>query len=158
MNRRHEVLFTQLETYRNETLQLIEHISKEEAEIVPEGFNNNIRWNLGHMYLDQYLWIEAVTREKSNVTKTFTQWFGFGTSPINFTDDTPELEELKQLLQTQIRNIKEKYGDRLEEEFPPTEMGMHTIEQVLTRTIYHEGLHAAAIQYLKRFVERLDIQ
>ncbi|MEK5476494.1 hypothetical protein NYE70_06035 [Paenibacillus sp. FSL R5-0407] len=54
------------------------------------------------------------------------------------------------MLQQQPVTIQEKYQDRLEEEFAPTEMGIHTIEQVLIRTIYHEGLHLSAIQAIKR--------
>lgn len=153
MELRHEVLFTQLEAYRKETLDLVEDVSEEEAEVIPSGFNNNIRWNLGHIYLDQYLWIGAVTKEKTTIDPEYNNWFGFGTSPRNFSDNTPSFAELKELLSSQPLKIKERYGDRLTEEMYTTEMGMRTIEQVLVRTIYHEGLHAAAIQYLKRFVK-----
>ncbi|GGA70982.1 DinB family protein [Ornithinibacillus halotolerans] len=152
MKKRHEVLFNQLETYRKETLDLVNDITEEEAEKIPVGFNNNIRWNLGHIFLDQYLWVEALTNESSNVTRTFNEWFGFGTSPKNFAPETPSYFELKDLLLIQPTQLREKYGSRLEEEFEPLEMGMYTIEQVLARTIYHEGLHAAAILYLKRFI------
>jgi hypothetical protein len=152
MKKRHEVLFTQLSTYREETLQLVEDITEEEAESIPNGFHNNIRWNLGHIYLDQFLWIEFLMQEKSDETQRLNKWFGFGTSPSNFTEDTPNLSELKELLRRQPAMIKERYGHRMEEEFPPTEMGMFTIEQVLTRTIFHEGLHIGAIQYIKRFL------
>lgn len=152
MKQRHEVLFTQLETYRSETIGLVDGMTDEQAEIIPTGFRNNIRWNLGHIYLDQYLWIEAITKEPVEHTDQFNQWFGFGTSPTNFTEETPRLEELKELLQQQPKIIRKHYGDLLEKEFMPTEMGMRTIEQVLTRTIFHEGLHAGAIISLKRFI------
>jgi hypothetical protein len=55
--RRHEVLFNQLESYRSYILGVLENVSGEEADEIPKGFNNKIRWNLGHIYLDQYLWI-----------------------------------------------------------------------------------------------------
>lgn len=150
MNKRQEVLFTQLETYRNEILDVIKTVSDEEAEIIPNGFNNNIRWNLGHIYLDQYLWIQAVTKENANVPEAFQDWFGYGTSPANFTDETPSLDALINLLKKQPFQIKDTYGERLEEEFPPTEMGMHTIEQVLIRTIFHEGMHLQTILDIKK--------
>jgi uncharacterized damage-inducible protein DinB len=153
MNKRHEVLFTQLESYRSELLGVLENVNDEEAEIIPKGFKNNIRWNLGHIYLDQYLWIQAVTKEKSRVPEQFSTWFGWGTSPANFTAETPTLEELKSLLKEQPAQIKAEYGQRLEEEFPPTEMGMHTIEQVLIRTIFHEGMHLQTILDLKKCME-----
>lgn len=152
MKQRHEVLFNQLESYRSYILGVLENVTEEEAEYIPKGFNNNIRWNLGHIYLDQYLWIQAVTKEKACVPEQYKSWFGFGTSPADFSSETPSIEELKVLLKKQPAHIKEEFGDRLEEEFPPTEMGMHTIEQVLIRTIFHEGMHLQAILDLKKCI------
>ncbi|MFP7334311.1 DinB family protein [Shouchella clausii] len=153
MERRHEVLFEQLNTYRGELLNMVEDVTEEEAEIVPRGFNNNIRWNLGHVILDQYLWIRVLTKEDMPVSLAFNQWFGYGTDPSHFTDETPSLAELISLLREQPRLIEQDYRDRLEEEFPPTDMGMHTIEQVLVRTIFHEGLHMGAIIAIKRQIK-----
>lgn len=153
MKYRHEILFNQLESYRSELLEVLKDVTEEKAEIIPTGFRNNIRWNMGHIYLDQFLWIEVLTKEKENVPKTFHDWFGFGTSPSNFTDDTPSYEELKGLLKTQPKLIRERFGERLEEEFPPTEMGMNTIEQVLIRTIFHEGLHLQTILDIKKLIK-----
>ncbi|MBU9713111.1 DinB family protein [Evansella tamaricis] len=153
MEKRHEVLFIQLASYRNELLSLIEDLSEKEVEIIPTGFNNNIRWNLGHVYLDQYLWIESLTKEETLVPKEFLTWFGFGTNPTSFTDQTPTLKQLKKLLKEQPTHIKETYGKRLDEEFSPTEMGMYTLEQVLIRTIFHEGMHMQAIMDLKNFIK-----
>lgn len=150
MKVRHEVLFKQLHTYRSELLDLVSGISEEDAEIVPRGFNNNIRWNLGHVCVDQYLWIQVLTKEEMPVSMTFAKWFGYGTNPACFTNETPTYSELISILQKQPMIIQEKYQDRLEEEFKPTEMGMFTLEQVLVRTIFHEGLHIGAIQALKR--------
>jgi hypothetical protein len=150
VKRRHEVLFTQLENYRSYILGVLENVTEEEADVIPKGFRNNIRWNLGHIYLDQYLWIQTVTKEKTGVPEQFNDWFGYGTSPSNFTPDTPSIDELKKLLKEQPAQIKAEYGDRLEEDFTPTEMGMHTIEQVLIRTIFHEGMHLQTILDLKK--------
>ncbi|WP_423410570.1 DinB family protein [Heyndrickxia sp. MSNUG] len=152
MKKRHEVLFTQLESFRNYILGVVEQVTAEEADLIPQGFNNNIRWNLGHIYLDQYLWIQALTKEKAPVAEQFKEWFGYGSSPANFTSETPSFEELRNLLKEQPAKIKEEYGNRLEEEFPPTEMGMHTIEQVLTRTIFHEGMHLQTILDIKKLL------
>jgi uncharacterized damage-inducible protein DinB len=152
MEGRHEVLFTQLETYRSYILDVVENVTEAEAELIPKEFNNNIRWNLGHIYIDQYLWIQAVTKEKAPVSGQFKAWFGYGSSPASFTSETPSLEELRTLLKEQTSKIKEEYGNRLEDEFPPTEMGMHTIEQVLTRTIFHEGMHLQTILDIKQLL------
>lgn len=150
MKTRHTILFTQLETYRNELLAVLEGVTEEMAEIIPPGFRNNIRWNMGHVFLDQFLWIAALTKDMGDVSPAYQNWFGFGTSPSDFTEETPSFDELKQLLETQPKIIKETYGNRLEEEFPPTEMGMHSLEQVLIRTIFHEGMHFQAILNIRK--------
>jgi hypothetical protein len=152
VEKRHEVLLTQLETYREETLHCVASLTEETADVIPAGFSNNIRWNLGHLYLDQYLWIQHLTKEPTPIPDGFREWFGYGTSPADWLTPPPSLDELKQLLREQPRVIRERYGHRLEEEFPATEMGMHTLEQVLVRTIFHEGMHLASIIALRKFL------
>ncbi|MBM7097984.1 DinB family protein [Bacillus sp. H-16] len=154
MRKRHVVLLNQLRSYREELVNIVEEVSEKEADRIPEGFNNNIRWNLGHVCLDQYLWIQALTKEKREEPPKLNQWFGFGTEPADFTEDTPSLETLKVLLKRQPDVIEKEYGERLEETFPPIDMGMETIEQVLVRTIFHEGLHTQAIIDLKKGLNR----
>ncbi|MCU9613508.1 DinB family protein [Caldibacillus lycopersici] len=152
MLKRHEVLFQQLTDYRQHLLSIVESITEEEADKIPPGFNNNIRWNLGHVYLDQLLWIQHITKEPLAIPDGFQEWFGYGTSPKDWQTPPPSLETLIRLLTEQPSRIKEQFGDRLEEEFAPTESGMYTIAQVLVRTIFHEGLHLQAILAIKRFI------
>ncbi|MCP3030918.1 DinB family protein [Halobacillus sp. A1] len=152
MQNRHDNLFEQLEQYRRELLSLVDDVTEKESNSIPKGFNNNIRWNLGHVYLDQFSWLQFLTKEKSPVPENFQKWFGFGTNPNDFDEHTPSLEELKQLLSVQPQQIKKMYGDRLEVEYSTTEMNMRTIEQVLIRTIFHEGMHFQAILDIKKFL------
>ncbi|MBG9944788.1 DinB family protein [Brevibacillus formosus] len=152
MEKRHKVLFQQLEDYRQETLKAINGLTDEDANIIPEGFSNNILWNLGHIYLDQYLWIAHLTKETIPIPPGFNEWFNFGTKPADWDTPPPNLEVLVTLLQEQPQKIQAAYKDRLEEEFPATESGMHTIAQVLVRTIYHEGAHLASLNTIRRFL------
>jgi len=153
MNQRQENLFQQLQHYRSELLQVLDDVTEEKAHIIPTGFRNNIRWNMGHLYLDQYLWIEALTKEKQEELNSFVHWFGFGTSPDDFDENTPSFEALKILLAQQPEQLKEQYGHRLMEEFSPIEMGTQTIEQVLLRTIFHEGMHIQAVLTIHRILK-----
>jgi uncharacterized damage-inducible protein DinB len=155
MEKRHSVLLQQLEDYRNGTLGSIEDISEEEADIVPEGFNNNIRWNLGHIFIDQYLWIQHLTKEKIDIPESYLDLFNFGTKPSDWNGNIPSLETLRKQLSEQISFIKQNYADKLEIEYPATESGMHTIAQVLVRTIFHEGLHMGAILAIKRNIQKV---
>ncbi|UHA72345.1 DinB family protein [Paenibacillus sp. 481] len=152
MNKRHEVLFNQLDFSRKVTLDIVEFITEEQANIIPTGFNNNIRWNLGHIFVDQYLWIQHLTKERIEIPDGYLEWFNYGTSPANWDSSIPDLQTLTQLLEQQPAFIRATYAERLEQTFSETELGMNTISQVLVRTIYHEGLHTGAIQALRKFV------
>lgn len=152
MEKRHEVLFQQLEDYLTESLRVLDGLTEEEADIVPKGFNNNIRWNLGHIYLDQYLWIQHLTKEPILLPEGFGDWFGFGTNPAAWKTHPPSLSVLKELLAEQPKKIREWYEERIEEEFAPTKSGMYATAQVLVRTIFHEGQHLAKIQDIRRFL------
>ncbi|WP_400163121.1 DinB family protein [Brevibacillus sp. TJ4] len=152
MEKRHTVLLQQVQDYREETLRAIDGVTESMADVIPAGFNNNIRWHLGHLYLDQYLWLQHLTKEEIPLPAGFREWFGYGTKPADWTSPPPSLDTLRQLLAEQPGQIRDMYSHRLEEEFPATESGMHTIAQVLVRTIFHEGLHLAAINSIRRFV------
>ncbi|TCP29061.1 DinB family protein [Scopulibacillus darangshiensis] len=154
MNRRHDVFFNQLENYRGYLLKVLGNITEEEAEIIPKGFKNNIRWNAGHVFVEQYMWIKNVTREEADVPTEFDEWFGWGSSPDNFTAETPSLEELRMLLKEQPAKIRYTYGERLDETFEPTEMwDLQTIEQVLIYTLFHEGMHLQTILDIKKCMD-----
>ncbi|TKD72305.1 DinB family protein [Pseudalkalibacillus hwajinpoensis] len=153
MEQRHDILFNQLEDFRGYLLK-VANVSEEEGEFVPKGFKNNIRWNLGHVYVELYMWIETLTKEKASIPQHFNEWFGWGSSPEHFTDETPSLEDLKVLLKSQLSDIKKTYGERLEEVFSPTEMWeMSTIEQVLRWTTFHEGMHLQAILDIRKCIK-----
>lgn len=152
MKERQETFFKQLDGHRRYLLK-VSNVTEETAEIIPEGFKNNIRWNLGHIYIEQYMWIRTLINEDVDVNERLDEWFGPGTSPENFTDETPSLAEIRTLLEGQLGKIKETYGDRLEEVFPPTEMwSMCTLEQVLLWTNFHEGMHLQKILDIKKLI------
>lgn len=141
-----------LKIYREYLLGSLADVTQEQAEHIPKEFRNNIRWNLGHMYVDAYLWIFSLTGEAEEAITKWNSWFGYGTTPNDFTEETPSFEELKQLLISQVENLEERYGNRLDKVYAPTKYeGYTTIGDVLMRIAFHEGLHFQTIAHLKRF-------
>jgi uncharacterized damage-inducible protein DinB len=152
MIERHDVLFNQRRTYRQELLDTVAGVDEAAANVVPKGFRNNVRWHLGHVELDQAAWLAALTGEPSDVPPGHAHWFDFGTEPSHLDGDTPSCTDLCARLAEQPERNRRRYGHRLEERFEPTEMGMRTVEQVLVRTVFHEGIHLANVVDILRFV------
>ncbi|CAM5180756.1 DinB family protein OS=Ureibacillus acetophenoni OX=614649 GN=SAMN05877842_103228 PE=4 SV=1 [Ureibacillus acetophenoni] len=84
MNKRHEILFNQIKSYREHVLYLLDELSEQTAEEIPTGYNNNIRWNAGHIYTDQYKWIEHLTKEKTEVKRGICYMVWLWYIPIEF--------------------------------------------------------------------------
>ncbi|WCN39357.1 DinB family protein [Aneurinibacillus uraniidurans] len=147
-------LFNHLNFARNVTLRIAQEVTEEQADIIPEGFNNNIRWNLGHIYLIQEQFAFHFIDEPKLIPDGFRELFGLGTKPADWTIQPPTLSEIIELLQEQPVRIKEKLENRLTETlttpFTFPGLAMNTVGEILTLSLYHEGAHAETIKALKK--------
>jgi hypothetical protein len=77
-----EILMNQVEASLRHLLYVLKDVTEEMSNIIPEGFNNSIKWNVGHIFLDQYLWIYLKIDDELEVPEHFREWFGYGTKPV----------------------------------------------------------------------------
>ena len=151
-----DFLFNQLRVIRNNTLSAVKALSENQADVVPAGFNNNIRWNLGHIYLVQERFAFGFTEEPMEVPDNFNELFGKDTRPAEWKVQPPTLNELIRILEDQTKRIEDKLSNRLEEAVAkpwtmPTGLTLKTIGEFLTFSMYHEGMHVQTIKFLKKF-------
>ncbi|HZG85766.1 DinB family protein [Paenibacillus sp.] len=147
-------LLSQAEVVRAITLQAVESMREEEADVQPEGFNNTIRWHLGHIYLVQERLAFHYAGFPVDVPPSYIDLFGNGTKPSDWTVEPPSLAELGVRLQEQPGRIRTLLGEKLLE--PPAipfqrfNGKLDTIGAIVGYSLYHEGLHMAAIKQLKK--------
>src|SRR5689334_2802702 len=110
-------LFSQLNFVRGQTLSLMEGVTEEIADRVPEGFRNSIRWNLGHIYVVMERYSFHYTGLTQLLPEGFKEQFEFGTSPLSRPETVvvPTLPELEVLLKGQLARVEEALSDRLQE-------------------------------------------
>ncbi|WP_337102901.1 DinB family protein [Paenibacillus sp. YIM B09110] len=151
-----KALFYQIEAIRNLTIKAVEGISEALLDTVPEGFNNNLRWNLGHIYLVQEKFAFHFSGDTVQLPESFERLFARGTKPADWKEEPPALEVLLEMLAEQPKRIQSLLQGRLDEAVTPTYttgsgVQLSTIGEFLTFTLYHEGMHLGAIKLLKRF-------
>ncbi|MDP4160037.1 MAG: DinB family protein [Bacillota bacterium] len=151
-----EFLFNQLKVVRSNTINAVQEISESRADLIPVGFNNNIRWNLGHVYLVQEKFAFEFAQEPMQLPEKFPDLFGRETKPADWKVQPPSLTDLIGLLENQTNRIKDKLNDRLYEAVSnpltmPSGLTLKTIGEFLTFSMYHEGMHVQTIKMLKRF-------
>ena len=151
-----EYLFDQLKVVRKNTINAVKDLTDSQTDNIPTGFNNNIRWNLGHVYLVQERFAFGFTEIPMRLPEGYVDLFGKDTKPSEWRVQPPTLAELIKLLDDQTNRIQEKLHNRLDEVLAkpltmPSGLTLKTVREFLTFSMYHEGMHVQTIKMLSRF-------
>ncbi len=142
-------------TSRKLYLALFEKYTLDQMNVVPDKFNNNIIWNIGHIVAAQQSLVYKTSNLPMYISDAFFDRYKPGTRPVGrVTSD--EAEEIKSLL---ISMIEKTESDLVNGKFVSfternTITGFHLgkLEDALVFNIYHEGLHMGYINSIGRFV------
>ncbi len=150
-----EMIFQQVRFVRNRTLEALDATTEAMADKMPEGFNNSIRWNLGHIFVTQERLIHGFLQEEPQLPPHYAEWFNANTSPETWDREAPTLNEIREHLAQQPERLEEKFKGRLSVEGPqPFQLGVEltftTLAEVVSFSNFHEGLHQGTITSLKR--------
>lgn len=147
-----EMIFQQINLVRQNTLNEMIDLSVEQADQMPEGFNNTIRWNLGHIYTVQNALVSKFGGINIETPARYLELFAPGTKPADWQGEVPTLDELKQTLEEQPEKLKEALSGKLDEKAVEPFKSLSTIGEILNFTMYHEGLHMGTIKGLRHLL------
>lgn len=147
----------QLKFARMYTMGRLSQTKEDAWDEQPTGFNNTIRWNVGHIYctLEQFAAMVLPSYEAQH-----TEWdafFAMGTSPAKWEGQAPSNEELLTAVKEQMPRVVEALEGKLDQTLSePVKIGdmltMNTVDAVIQFTTWHEGLHAGVIHGLNRAI------
>ena len=151
-------LIEQFRFVRRSTLDYVSRIDGHRMEAVPTGLNNNIKWNLGHIYMSSEKIIFQLAGEQASIPEKFVSYFGMGTSPASWSDEPPTKEELIDLLEQQLIKVEKRMEPRIGEslqEVYRTSAGLRisSVAECISFCLYHEGMHFAAIKSIHQQVQ-----
>ena len=140
---------------RIKLLGIINDLSVDRLNKVPEGFNNNIIWNLAHMVAAQQGICYKRSGLDTKVTNEFFMAYKPDTKPEKFIDEAG-VAEIKALLFTTLDQLQADYDDKIFVNYPPvvTRYGieLNSIDSAISFLPFHEGLHIGCIMALKKLV------
>ncbi|MFN3967459.1 DinB family protein [Flavobacterium sp.] len=143
------------ETNRKHFLKLIENYSLEQLNKIPEGFSNNLVWNLGHIIVAQQGLVYRLSGLPINVTDEMNEKYRNGSKPTGTTTQA-ELDELKVLLFSLLGQTKEDYavGKFITYNEYTTGTGFHlaNIKDAMEFNNYHEALHMGFMMNIRKFI------
>jgi hypothetical protein len=135
----------------------LEDLTVEQYNKIPEGFNNNIIWNLGHMIVAQqgvcYIRAGLPPRVEEDIINSFKS----STKPERAFSGG-EIENIKTLFFSTLNQLEEDYSNNIFGSYTAwiTRYGVElsNIEDAINFLPFHEGLHSGCIGALKRLVTK----
>ena len=140
---------------RQIVLDEISHLSVEQLNKIPQGFNNNIIWNLGHMIAAQ----QGICYKRAGldvrVDEALFHAYKSDTKPEGFVD-AEGVEEIKKLLFTTLDQLEADYDNGIVNNYTlfVTRYGipLSSIDEAIAFLPFHEGLHIGYIMSLRKLV------
>ena len=135
-------------------LKFLANMDAEEASLVPDGFRNNLHWQLGHLLYTQGTILYEGCGRPLPFPRDFKMYFGLGTSPEDFDSLVPDWDELLALAAKHLRSLPGEVAPRLHQPLrKPCKLmniAMATAGETLPFLIAHEGEHLAHIKRLRK--------
>ncbi|MCR4032817.1 MULTISPECIES: DinB family protein [Flavobacterium] len=148
-------VFEVQKTIREILLKILDNHSLEQLNKVPEGFNNNIIWNVGHCISSQQVLVYKLSGLPTMVSEEFIAKYKKGTKPEGDVSQD-EVDEIKTLLFTTLEKTKKDFESGLFVDYNEytTSMGftLRKVQDALDFNNYHEGIHSGMAMNLRKLV------
>jgi hypothetical protein len=143
------------ETSRKVLLKFLENYSLEKLNTIPEGFSNNLIWNIGHIIVVQQLLVYKLSGLPTMISIEMIEKYQKGTKPEhNITQE--EVDEMKILLFSTIEKTKQDLANNLFQNYIEfTSMSGFTMQSAANAiefNNYHEAMHTGIMMQIRKFI------
>jgi DinB superfamily len=132
-----------------------ENYSLEQLNKIPEGFNNNLVWNIGHVIVSQQSLVYKGSGLPANADEALFSLYSRGTKPErDIMQD--EADALKRLLFSLTEKTEQDYTNGIFKTYHArkSEMGfsLDTVEDAIAFNNHHESMHLGIMMQLRKFI------
>lgn len=130
--------------------------SLDQLNTIPEGFNNNLIWNIGHIIVSQQVLVYKLSGLPMLVSDELVEKYKKGTKPEHDVLQA-DVDELKALLFSTIQQTKLDYDTKSFQNYTEytTSTGNHVLrnaEDAMAFSNFHEGLHIGIMTIIRKFI------
>ncbi|RQO64928.1 DinB family protein [Pedobacter sp. KBW06] len=146
---------TTLKKLRVAVLKTVEQLTPGQLNKVPDGFNNNIIWNVAHLIASQQNLCYIKAGQEALVPESFIQAYKPGSKPEKEVS-AAEIEDIKALLlstTTELENdLKAHHFDQYTPWVNSMGLELNNINDIINYLPLHESMHLGYILALKRLI------
>lgn len=153
-----ETIINTAKITRQVVLQQVQSIPEKLFDVQSEGFNNTIRWNVGHIvyWMDKYSALSFGST--SAIPDSYEMLFNSGTKPSDWILTPPSKKELVETLSAQLTRMTELTPDVLDEELSTSfDFGpfrFNTAGELFNFALIHEAIHLGTISSQLKILSR----
>ena len=140
---------------RNILLSFLENYSVEQLNKVPEGFSNNLIWNIGHIVVVQQMLVYRLSGLPLMISDDMVAKYMKGTKPEAGVQQE-EIDEIKTLLFTTLEQAKKDFQENIFTSYNEfTTSAGYTVknaQDAMEFNNYHEGLHTGIMMQIRKFI------
>lgn len=140
---------------RNILLKFLENYSLEQLNKVPEGYNNNLIWNIAHIVVVQQMLVYSLSGLPMMVSAEMVEKYKKGTKP-EATVTQEEMEQIKALLFTTLEQTKKDFSTGLFKNYNPfttmSGFNIRNAQEAMEFNNYHEGVHTGIMMRISKFL------
>jgi hypothetical protein len=150
-----EQIFRITKASRTILLQFLDKYSLDQLNAIPEGFSNNLIWNIAHIVVVQQMLTYNLSGLPMFISDSMVGKYKKGEKPSAFVTQD-EVDEIKTLLTTTIDKTEKDFDNKIFKNFSeyPTSTGfvVKNAEDAMAFNYFHEGIHIGIMMSIRKFV------
>jgi hypothetical protein len=142
---------------RQNYLNYLNRFDIEALNQIPQGYNNNIIWNIGHIVAVFDALCYSLSGNKNYTSTTFIEKYKKGTTPeTSFTE--ADKDEIASLLISQIEKFEKDLENNVFQNYTEYKTSfqntLQNIEDALQFNLIHEGIHFGYLMNIARNLKK----
>lgn len=140
-----EQIFQQFKLWRTWAIEGLKRTPEEAAGIVPEGYNNNVHWNAGHILVGWDHGIYPHLDQERRLSLEFHTAFPRESSPKTWELAPPSFQEIIERLEEQTDQLIQACRGNMDTLLKEPFLHMTTVREMFLFLMNHENLHMGVI-------------
>jgi hypothetical protein len=153
--RKMQLTFDITRTSRKILSQILENHTLVQLNTIPEGYSNNLIWNIAHIIVVQQMLVYKLSGLPMMISDEIVEKYKKGTKPEHNVTQS-EVDEIKSLLFETIDQTEADLNNKIFKNYDeyPTSTGfvIKSAEDAMAFNYFHEALHIGIIMSIRKFI------
>jgi hypothetical protein len=140
---------------RNTITSILDNHTLDQLNTIPEGFSNNLIWNIGHIIVVQQMLVYKLSGLPMMVPEEMVDKYKRGSKPEHSVTQE-EVDEFKKLLWSTVEQTKKDFTNGIFKNFTEfttmTGYTMKTAKEAMEFNNYHEAIHTGIMMQIRKFI------